>query len=235
MAKNLKDIMQKEFDKDKNYEAILSKISSQESRKEKMHMKYLLIPACAVIAMFGIFLNPNIVQHENPPIMIVDGEDKIELNIVKIDDNVAQTQLDVDVKIIEMNEVPEEFEFITKNKVLNELGLKNNYCLYTRENLKTDEYNILHDYVFEYSNKENTKNITVAFSKEGKPLRDYFFMEKADNKDDKLSKINDLELKISQYKNMYIIEFSFNDINFDIETNGLTQDELVEFLKSIVA
>ena len=73
------------------------------------------------------------------------------------------------------------------------------------------------------------RNITIAFSEIDKPLRDYYI----DNQELK-SKIGDVELEISQYKNMYIVTFSYNNLNFDIETNGITEDELVELLVSII-
>ena len=72
-------------------------------------------------------------------------------------------------------------------------------------------------------------NIIIAFSEIEKPLRDYYI-----DVGDKVSKIGDIEFIISQYKDMYIVTFNFKDIYFDIETTGITENELLELLQSIL-
>ena len=59
--------------------------------------------------------------------------------------------------------------------------------------------------------------------------RDYFIQE-----GEKISKIGDVELKISQWEEMYIVTFEHNDIYFDIETTGITENQLVDLLESII-
>lgn len=71
--------------------------------------------------------------------------------------------------------------------------------------------------------------VIIAFSEIEKPLRDYYI-----DVGDKVSKIGEIELVISQYKDMYIVTFNFKDIYFDIETTGITEDELLEILQSIL-
>ena len=102
--------------------------------------------------------------------------------------------------------------------------------IYTRNSIEEPVYDVLHDYVFDYHTEDNiTRNITIAFSEIDEPLRDYYI----DNHELK-SKIGDVEMEISQYENMYIVTFSYNNLNFDIEANGITEDELVELLVSII-
>ena len=59
-------------------------------------------------------------------------------------------------------------------------------------------------------------------------MRDYFF-EKG-----KTSRINGFNLIIYQYEKSYITRFTYDDLNIDIETNNITQDELIALLESII-
>ena len=70
----------------------------------------------------------------------------------------------------------------------------------------------------------------IAFSDKYEPLRDYFF----DDKGSKISKINDIELKIYKYENSYMTSFTYNNINFDIETNDISEQEFINLILSII-
>ena len=140
----------------------------------------------------------------------------------------SMAKLDADVETVEINSLPEKFEFINNIALPSEYKLENSYEIYTRENYDTAEYSLLHDYVFNYSEGyENT--IKVAFSEVGEPIRDYFL---DDSK--KVSKIGNVDVIISQYEKMYVATFKCKEINFDIETNGITEVELANLLESII-
>ena len=244
MPNNLRREIEKDFNRQKNYNAILSKVEGGSIMK-KVKMKYILAPVCTVlIAVVGL-IGVNQLKNSHPDILIgkTDGiEDlrtekeclKVELNINKIK-NMAQMQLDADVKKIdgkkeEIVKLSNEFQFIDTIKIPNGLKLTSAYYIYTRGNQEVKEYNVLRDYVFEYEEENKTKDITIAFSKVGKPLRDYYI-----DGQDKKSVIGDVELVIAQYKEMYIVRFYNQDIYFDIETNGITETELVDLLQSIIS
>ena len=74
-------------------------------------------------------------------------------------------------------------------------------------------------------------NIIIAFSEIEEPIRDYYI-----DGGNKISKIGDVELKITQSESqeMYIVTFEYKDIYFDIETTGITEDQLVDLLKSLI-
>lgn len=112
--------------------------------------------------------------------------------------------------------IPEEYEF------------ENSYTVYTRENREIAEYNKLHDYILNYK-KDDLNNIKIAFSKLESPIRDYYIQG-----GDKISKIGDVELKISQWEEMYIVTFEYKEIYFDIETTGITKEQLVNLLESLI-
>lgn len=43
-----------------------------------------------------------------------------------------------------------------------------------------------------------------------------------------------MELKIFKYNELYFTEFKYKDINFDIETTNITEQELTDLLLSII-
>lgn len=140
----------------------------------------------------------------------------------------SMAKLDADVQTVEINGLPEKFEFINNIELPSEYKLDNSYELFTRENFNTTEYSLLHDYVFNYS-KDCENSIKVALSEVEEPIRDYFL---DDSK--KISKIGDVDVIISQYEKMYVATFKCKEIYFDIETNGITEEELVNLLESII-
>ena len=91
------------------------------------------------------------------------------------------------------------------------------------------DYSIAHDYIWDYSNEAENRTIRIAFSKIGKPLRDYYL-----SSEEKISKIENTDVIITQYEKLYLAEFKLNDVYFDIETAGITQKELVDLLVSLI-
>ena len=102
--------------------------------------------------------------------------------------------------------------------------------LYTASSLESDTYDLLHDYIFDYE-KSDEENITVTFSEVEEPLRDCF-VESENAK--KISKIHGTDVVITELGNTYTVTFKHNNIYFDIETHGISQDELVKMLVSII-
>lgn len=91
------------------------------------------------------------------------------------------------------------------------------------------EYHI-HDYVFTYKT-ENGGEATLTICSYEEPLRDYFI--KCDNP--MKSDINGAYITIYEYENMYMTQFSIGNVNYDIETNNTSLDELENLLTSIIA
>ena len=225
---SLKTEMDKEFDREKNYHSIISKIERVSSMKKK---RYIFVPTFALAIVVVAIIGYNFIKTPSKTIIISEDDKNIEitLNINEMKE-LATTSLDADIKMIEIEELPEKFSFMNDINIPEDLKLDNCYNIYTRNSIEEPVYDVLHDYVLDYHTGDNImRNITIAFSEIDKPLRDYYI----DNQELK-SKIGNVELEISQYKNMYIATFSYNNLNFDIETNGFTEDELVELLVSII-
>ena len=196
---------------------------------------YIITSACAVFVLcIGIIIGTNNsyfkkvyqIALEKTNTQNQEESLKNELNINKFKIS-AMVSLDADVKIITLKDLPEKFKFIENISLPEEYKLEENYIVCTRDNKEVDEYNILHDYVFNYT-KDNNK-IKIAFSELEEPLRDYFI-----EGGDKISKIGDAEFIIYQSGERYIVTFNYQNINFDIETTGITEDELVNLLQSII-
>ena len=193
--------------------------------------------AAVFVIAFGIFINTNnMVDNSSTKesLQIVSKEDKtsqIELNINKYEQSmdIDVESMKIDGQIKQITELNDKFRFIDNVKIPSSYKLTDKYMIYTRKDTTEKNYDILHDYVFTYR-KNETDTIIIAFSEIGKPLRDYYLSEDAE-----ISKIEDTECKIYQYTdNIYMATFKINDIYFDIETNGITEGELVELLQSII-
>ena len=62
------------------------------------------------------------------------------------------------------------------------------------------------------------------------PIRDYWYDE-----ENKKSKIEDIDVEISQYQKLYMVTFKIDNIYFDIEANGITENQLINIIKSIIS
>ena len=217
-------------------EIAISNIRKEFGMKTNKNKKlvYAISSICAVFILgIGIFigtskLNNNIFQDNS--LEIGKTEDKglnVELNINILKD-MSMTSLDADTKTIELEQLSEEFMFMKNLLIPEEYEFDNSYTVYIRGQKEIAEYNKLHDYILNYR-KDDLNNIQIAFSKIEPPIRDYFI-----HGGDKISKIGDVELEISQWKEMYIVTFEYKDIYFDIETTGITEEQLVILLKSII-
>ena len=197
---------------------------------------YIVSSVCAVLILcIGIFvgvskLNNNLLKNDNVQLGEAESEENnldVVLNINKLKE-LAKTSLDLDIKSMKIESLPDKFKFIESVNIPEGYNLESSYNIYVRNDMNTEEYNVLHDYVFNY--KESSENsIIIAFSEIEKPLRDYYI-----DGGEKVSKIGETELVISQWEQMYIVTFEYKGIYFDIETTGITENELVDLLESII-
>ncbi len=150
---------------------------------------------------------------------------KTDLKIEEIEERKLLNSY-LDIKTIKSDDLPYKFNFINNIK-LEEFKLTDSYKIYTKSNVNIDNYDILYGYVVLYK-QDNEKNIKIGLSELELPIQNYL------DTNVKTSKIGDVEIKILQYKKDYIAIFKLDDIYFSIETNNITQSQLVELLKSII-
>ena len=218
-----------------DYEKVQEKrnrVNDNKSRERVVNMKFLSpILAVAVIAGIVFMVNPKtetpiVSDYKNTYTM--ESEEKVNLNINKID-NMMIADMDVDVKLLNGVMIP-YFEYMSNLSIPDDFDNKEDYKAYwVKSNRDINEYEVLNNYVFTYRNTTNSRRIIIAFSEEHEPLRDYYI-----EGGEKITTIGNTELIISQYKNLFLTTFTHNGVNYDIETRDITEDELLELLKSII-
>ena len=221
------------------------------SWKEKMHMNkeknrkimYGVLASCAMFAIGVGIITTQVPFNENGETLLqakVEKENlskeketlKTKININKLDEKtLVDYTIDAQTRKVDAKECMVDLRFAIEAKLPDDFEENSSVVgIYVKgENPK--KYDVLQNYAFRYKNKSETRSITLGLGfKDRKPIRDYYF---ADVK--KISKIGDVELKITQYEDSYLAIFSYKDMNYDIETKGITQDELVEFLTSLIS
>ena len=148
-------------------EIAISNIRKEFGMKTNKNKKviYVLSSICAVFILgIGIFVgvNKNLLPGNTVDIGKTDANDGVELNINKIKD-MSMTSLDADVKTIELENLPEEFTFMESLVAPAEYQLESSYMVNVRSNRDIAEYDVIHDYVFNYR-KDSSNDIKIAFS-----------------------------------------------------------------------
>ncbi|MEE1530957.1 MAG: hypothetical protein UGE22_02945 [Clostridia bacterium] len=199
----------------------------------KVKLSYVLASSLVAIALLVGIVAYNVPKSNNENVMPPTVQGILELNINKAEYQSMMT-LDADIKEAntELNsEFEKDFSFVKKDinapKDLRDYGV--NKVVMTRKDFSDKDYSIAHDYIWDYSNEAENRTIRIAFSKIGKPLRDYYL-----SSEEKISKIENTDVIITQYEKLYLAEFKLNDVYFDIETAGITQKELVDLLVSLI-
>lgn len=225
----------KEFDKEENYKKILEKM--EERKKVNKVFKYAVAPVLALVLVIGgvfmiqnnsfnNFQNGRVEEQDNQPgdkIVINQRSNQDMSGSVKID-----ARIDADSEDVKEESIVNKFN-LQNLKVPERYTFESSYALYIREGKETHNYNILHDYVLNYESDERY-HINISISLVGSPIRDYRF----DNTNDRESTINGTKLLISKYSNSYLVTYKKDNINYDIETSGITEEELITLLKSII-
>lgn len=153
---------------------------------------------------------------------------KINFNI-NIIEEVASAKIDANSEEISMDELPKDISDIIGNVVVPEdYKIENCYGVYTRKNRTSAVYNVLHDYIVNYS--KGGKTIKIAVSEIGEPLKDTLYEDGSE-----ISELEGTELTVYQYENQYMADFSYNEKYFHIETLGLTEDLFLDLLESILS
>lgn len=173
------------------------------------------------------------------------NEKEVKLIVNKVD-SMLETVPDADVKIVSYDKVPKDVwdsileEFYEFTGIAYEdftSGLSASGEIYNFHSLSTrgykdgwveDEY-YLHDYVFGYRT-ENGGEATIALSSVGKPLRDYYLY----CENPQQSEINGVLFVIYEYENMYLAQFSYESVSYDIATINMTLEELETLLVAII-
>lgn len=241
-----KKVYSKNINKEKNYKKIL--ISLEDNNKSiSRYVKWTIVPLSVLIILTIIFKdydkksikleNSNTTGNESFYTTRCSKETEININKVS-----QSEQYRYDADIVEVcnysgSSVYEELKNLIVPDDLDSVEYFEIYgkrCASDESISKADciqgEYDKLINYKIYYENKNTNRNIEISFSKDNKPIRDYYFSDEGS----KESTINGTSLIINQSGTTYFTEFTYRDINFDIETRGITEEEFLKFLKSII-
>lgn len=204
-----------------------------EKRKKKRYMfhnyKYVgVIVVMIVICSAIIFVNK---KDDSKTISRIKSSDS-QSNIVNINkvNNISQNRLKIDGIRKNIAEDTVENVVVDGSTLVVPSDLKNVElgAIYVKSD-NSEIYDKLANYEYSYYNEKEDRGIILLFSKDHKPVRDYYFTDVG-----KISKINGYELTIYQYEDSFMIEFIYNNYYFDIETHKINLDELEIFLQSLI-
>ncbi len=207
--KKLKKVMEEEIEKNKIYNDIMNKINKKNNIWKLSIVCVSLVIVCFIyigksnnkVSIFN--KNTNLIEESTSRNEIEEVEPFDRNLTIKKEDNIPYPYKDADVPT----------DLVNINK----------YAIYSND---YDSLNV-NNYIIEYINED--RYINVAYSKNDKPLRDYFI-------DGEGSSINIHNIKLNIYKKdiKYYVEFNYNSYNYNIETSNITLEELINFLNSIL-
>ena len=149
--------------KDVKEKIAVSNIRKEFDMKSKNNKKliYWVSSICAVFVLcFSLLISIDFLNNDsNTEIAKNNGTEDlygkkenldIKLNINKIKEPLMAS-LDADEKIIDIEKLPEKFDFIKNTNIPDQYKLESSYNVYTRKDINVEEYDVLHDYVFTVS------------------------------------------------------------------------------------
>lgn len=233
-----KDDMRKtimnDFSKKKNYDYILKKIGENKMVKfNKIAISSCLITLILICGIVVFTVNHKELKNNNEK--IPDYENKILIN--KLDDlnnsnaSIAGGIYDIAGGFYEkaIEELEDEYPFISNLFIFGN----------TTKNQRIGEYRYDSDkisyqgYYVIYTDDTEKRSVEIFFSKTmNMKLRDIgprILLEELED-----SYIMNIPVKIIESVNSYIVFFEKNGVHFDIETNKISQEELINLIQSIL-
>ena len=214
----LNKVITNDFDITNNYTSIRKKM--ERGNKMNKIFKYSLVPMAIVITLASVFLLNKRSNTNNVLDSDVKNNDVIIVN--SIDNNSDNAKLDIDGRSedITTDDLYKIYPLLKDIVVPNDYNINGIIKCYLF-NDDTGKYDKLYGYNIIYSGGNNKYiDIFRCFSIDTGKMRN--------------SIINGNNIKImGEDKNYYAI-FSYNNINFDIETTGISEGEFIQLIKSIV-
>ena len=241
---NIKKVIDNDFDKKDNYEKIIEGIYG---KKNQLNYKYVIIPLTAVIILVlivGLSVKNNKVkqfekfggdgcfdeinaQTSSNNNNYIDTSDSERVEINEINGMIKNRN---NIKVVNNVNIP-YFEMLTNLEIPEDFQILEDYrAVYVKSDGKTtkDDF-VLNNYEFHYRNNKSEREIVVSFSKDFIPISNYNFGVK-----NTLSLINGISVGLYKYEKNYIAKFQYMKYNFLIEGKGITQEEFMNFLISII-
>lgn len=237
--KIFKKLYSEKINKDKNYKAILERIENNDGKSSIW--KKALIPVCSLMLVFGL-ISININQKSDSFKSSEQIEDMNRDYDIYINNNTNTNSVTSSFSSEDMYDVTDskkvdidhekiiqssDYSFLTDLKIPDGLDDRQYKEVYVKEN-KNSGYNLLQNYEFSYQNNGD-RYVVISFS-------DKYEIAKNESYEDniKISKINDVEVIIYQEGSLYRATFIYSDKYFNIRTNNIDEEELINLLTSII-
>lgn len=223
----LNKVITNDFDITNNYTSIRKKM--ERGNKMNKIFKYSLVPMAIVIAITSVFL----LNKKNSTINVLDSNVKNNDVIIvnNIDNNFDNAKLDIDGRSEDIT----TDDLYKIYPLLKDIVLPNDYningiikCYLFNDD--TGKYDKLYGYNIIYSDGNNKYIDIFILIDTTKRLRCFSI----DTDEMKSSIINGNSIKIMGEDKYYYAIFSYNNINFDIETTGISEEEFIQLIKSMV-
>lgn len=233
----LKNAIDKDINTNNYYDKIIEKIERVEKTKHKNNIyKLSFVPICLLTIIVGRLLllpqnkndnrgnSENNTGMENYPYFDISNDTILNINNLNNISSKNYESLDSNIKI-ETAKSYFNIPYPFKDKVDIPKDLTDNFIriVHIKDSKATGNY------IIEYTNGSD-RTISVSYCKDAEPLKNYYFSDE----ESKITIINGIKLKIYKYKDILITEFKYNDYNFNIETSAITEQELFQFLLSIL-
>lgn len=223
----LNKVITNDFDITNNYTSIRKKM--ERGNKMNKIFKYSLVPMAVVITMTSVFLLNKKSSTNNILDRNVKNNDVIIVN--SIDNNFDNAKLDIDGRSedITSDNLYEIYPLLKDIVVPNDYNINGIIKCYLF-NDDTGKYDKLYGYNIIYSGGNNKYIDIFILIDTTKRLRCFSI----DTDEMKSSIINGNSIKIMGEDKYYYAIFSYNNINFDIETTGISEEEFIQLIKSMV-
>lgn len=223
----LNKVITNDFDITNNYTSIRKKM--ERGNKMNKIFKYSLMPMAIVIAITSVFL----LNKKNSTINVLDSNVKNNDVIIvnNIDNNFDNAKLDIDGRSedITTDDLYKIYPLLEDIVVPNDYNIDGIIKCYLF-NDDTGKYDKLYGYNIIYSGGNNKYIDIFILIDTTKRLRCFSI----DTDEMKSSIINGNSIKIMGEDKYYYAIFSYNNINFDIETTGISEEEFIQLIKSMV-
>ena len=212
-------VFDSKFNKDDMYQNIMNKLKMK--KRKQIVIKYSFACILLILIVSGLFISKNMFCDKE-----VDKQDvvKDKIYINEIDNTMYDDVANLDVLVLDVSHSTYAMQPLSI-QIPRDLKLDTIYIVYVR-NEQTGKYDIVHDIIDSYICDD--KRVNVAYSSVGKVLRDM------DIPKGNLSIIEGIEVMISKDEQRLIGQFKYQSVYYDIESFGLTIDEFLNIIKSII-
>lgn len=209
LKSELRKTISADFEEDKNLYEVNKKI--ERNKKLKVIYAYSVL----LIILFSLM----IFNISNSRLIKISSKDNIYVNVIDI----ASNTHDIDFRLerVSLSMLPSQYNILDKTN-FDEKKLEV-YKIYASNINNSDKYNELLGYEYIYENM----SIFMSSNYETNPQNSEIIVS-----DLKKSNVNNLDLIICEYDELYRAIFKLNDIYFDIEIKDM-KEELIKIVKNI--